>query len=132
MSAPHTSTHDAHADTDHGSHGAGSGLHFSKRDYLIGFVLSVVLTAIPFWLVMGEVLDSKQLTAFVIMAFAMVQIVVHIVYFLHMTSSAEEGWSMMALIFTAIIIVIALAGSLWVMHHLNTNTMPFHDMQKMP
>ncbi len=125
------SAHGAHSEAGHNAHGAVSHMHFSKRDYLIGFVLSVILTAIPFWLVMGEVLDSKQLTAFIIMAFAMVQIVVHIVYFLHMTSKAEEGWSMMALIFTLIIIVIALAGSLWVMHHLNTNTMPFHDMQNM-
>lgn len=113
------------------AHGAATHIHFSTRDYLIGFGLSVILTAIPFWLVMGDVLASKQLTAFVIMAFAMVQIVVHIVYFLHMTSAAEEGWSLMALIFTLIIIVIALAGSLWVMHHLNTNTMPFHEMRQM-
>lgn len=131
MSAHHSATPAAHTDADHGQHGTGVHLHISMRDYLIGFVLSVILTAIPFWLVMGDVLESKQLTAFVIMAFAMVQIVVHIVYFLHMTSGAEEGWSFMALIFTLIIIVIALAGSLWVMHHLNTNTMPFHDMQNM-
>ncbi len=131
MSAHKSSAPAAHAHTDHSHDSVTSHLHISMRDYLIGFVLSIILTAIPFWLVMGDVLDSKQLTAFVIMAFAMVQIVVHIVYFLHMTSSAEEGWSFMALIFTLIIIVIALAGSLWVMHHLNTNTMPFHDMQKM-
>ena len=131
MSAQNSSAPSTHTEAGHDHHGAGSHLHISLRDYLIGFVLSVILTAVPFWLVMGDVLESKQLTAFIIMAFAMVQIVVHIVYFLHMTSSAEEGWSFMALIFTLIIIVIALAGSLWVMHHLNTNTMPFHDMQKM-
>lgn len=132
MSAPDTATSSVHADAGHGHHGAGSHAHGSLRDYLIGFALSVVLTAVPFWLVMGDVLESRQLTAFVIMAFAMVQIVVHIVFFLHMTSRVEEGWSLMALIFTLIIIVIALAGSLWVMHHLNTNTMPFHDMRQMP
>lgn len=132
MSAPNVAPHAAHGEAGHDHHGAGGHAHGSLRDYLIGFVLSVILTAVPFWLVMSDALDNKQLTAFVIMAFAMVQIVVHIVYFLHMTSSAEEGWSLMALIFTLIIIVIALAGSLWVMHHLNTNTMPFHDMRQMP
>ncbi|WP_072395389.1 cytochrome o ubiquinol oxidase subunit IV [Hyphomicrobium sp. CS1GBMeth3] len=129
MSAPNAA---AHAEAGHEHHHADGHAHGSLRGYLIGFVLSVVLTAMPFWLVMGEVLESKQLTAFVIMAFAIVQIAVHIVFFLHMTSSAEEGWSMMALIFTLIVIVIAMAGSLWVMHHLNTNTMPFHDMRQMP
>ncbi|MCC7254013.1 cytochrome o ubiquinol oxidase subunit IV [Hyphomicrobium sp.] len=131
MSAPNAGAHTAHAEAGHDHHPAEGHAHGSLRGYLIGFALSVFLTAVPFWLVMGEVLESKQLTAFVIMAFAMVQIVVHIVFFLHMTSSAEEGWSMMALIFTLIIIVIAMAGSLWVMHHLNTNTMPFHDMRQM-
>lgn len=128
MSAPKAATHDA---TGHG-HDSGGHAHGSLRDYLIGFTLSVVLTAVPFWLVMDDVLESKGLTAIIILAFAMVQIVVHVIYFLHMTSSAEEGWSIMALIFTLVVILIALAGSLWVMHHLNTNTMPVHDVRQLP
>lgn len=125
MSGPHTHAHDAH---DHGSDGHSHG---SMKSYLIGFVLSVILTAIPFWLVMGDVLDNKALTGFIIVGFAAVQIVVHMIYFLHMDTTSEQGWNMMALIFTVIVIVIALSGSLWVMYHLNTNTMPFHDMQQM-
>jgi cytochrome o ubiquinol oxidase operon protein cyoD len=31
---------------------------------------------------------------------------------------------MMALIFTVVLVVIALSGSLWVMHNLNVNMMP--------
>ena len=65
------------------------------------------------------------------MAFAAVQIVVHMIYFLHMNSKSEGGWTMLALIFTIIVVVIALAGSLWVMYHLNTNMMPAtHDMSQ--
>ena len=37
---------------------------------MTGFVLSVILTAIPFWLVMGDVLDDTLKTSIVIMAFA--------------------------------------------------------------
>jgi len=122
---------EAHA-APHDDHGADGHTHGSLRGYLIGFVLSVVLTAVPFWLVMGGVLDSRQLTGFIVMAFAIVQIVVHMVYFLHMDTRAEQGWTMMALIFTLIVVVIALSGSLWVMYHLNTNMMPFHDMRQMP
>ncbi len=128
MSATNAESHAAH-DAGHGDDGHAHG---SLRGYLIGFFLSVVLTAVPFWLVMGEVLDSKQLTGFIVMALAVVQIVVHMVYFLHMDTRSEQGWTMMALIFTLIVVVIALSGSLWVMYHLNTNTMPFHDMQQMP
>lgn len=124
------SAHDGHG--THGAHDAHAHSHGSLRSYLIGFGLSVVLTAIPFWLVMANVLDSKQATAFLVMAFAVVQIVVHMVYFLHMDARSEEGWTMMALIFTIIMVVIALSGSLWVMYHLNTNMMPVHDMSRMP
>ncbi|CAN7368568.1 cytochrome o ubiquinol oxidase subunit IV [Bosea sp. LjRoot9] len=116
---------------DHGDHGDHVEAHGSFRGYLTGFLLSVVLTAIPFWLVMNNVLDNKQATALVIMAFAVVQIVVHMVFFLHMNGRSEGGWTMLALIFTIILVVIALTGSLWVMYHLNTNMMPGHDMSQM-
>ena len=86
--------------------------HASMRDYAIGFVLSVILTAIPFWMVMTMPL-SAGVTAAIIMGFAVVQIVVHMVYFLHMTPKAEGGWSMTSLLFTIIVVVIMLAGSLW-------------------
>ncbi|BAV50757.1 bo3-type chinol oxidase, subunit IV [Mesorhizobium loti] len=124
------SAHD-HA-ADHG-HAHGGAAHGSFRGYLIGFVLSVILTAIPFWLVMSGAIDNKQATAIVIMAFAVVQIVVHMVFFLHMNTASEGGWSMLALIFTLILVVIVLTGSLWVMYHLNANMMPgLHDMREMP
>lgn len=104
--------------------GPGPEPHGSLRDYTIGFLLSVVLTAVPFWLVMGDVSWSKQTIAFVIMAFAAVQMVVHMVYFLHMTPKSEDGWTLTSLVFTLILVVITLAGSLWVMYHLDTNMMP--------
>jgi len=111
-----------HAHNDHG-HDDGA-YHATTKGYLIGFVLSVVLTAIPFWLVMGEVLDNANTTAFIILGFAAVQIVVHMVYFLHMNSKVEGGWSMLTLLFTSLILFIMLAGSIWVMYHLNHNVMP--------
>ena len=106
---------------------AGPEPHGSLRDYAIGFALSVVLTAIPFWLVMGDVSWSKQTIAFVIMAFAAVQMIVHMVYFLHMTPKSEDGWTLTSLVFTLILVVITLAGSLWVMYHLDNNMMPRHE-----
>ncbi|PSJ61537.1 cytochrome o ubiquinol oxidase subunit IV [Pseudaminobacter soli (ex Li et al. 2025)] len=119
-------SHDIHAHGDAGAHG-------SLKSYLIGFALSVVLTAIPFWLVMTGAIDNKQATAIVVMAFAAVQIVVHMVFFLHMNTTSEGGWSILALIFTVVLVVIVLTGSLWVMYHLNVNMMPgLHDMRQMP
>ena len=108
--------------------------HGSLRGYLTGFVLSVVLTAVPFWLVMGNVFGDTRATAIVILALAFVQIVVHMVYFLHMNTRSEGGWTMLALIFTAVLVIITLSGSLWIMFHLNANMMPMSpaDMRNMP
>ena len=99
----------------------------SVRSYMTGFVLSVILTAIPFAVVMGGGFESRLLTMAVVVGMAVVQIVVHMVYFLHMNTRSDEGWTMMALIFTLIILVVVLAGSIWVMYHMNTNMMPTMD-----
>lgn len=123
--------HNEHAVDHHGAHhDTEAHDHGSFRSYMIGFLLSVVLTAIPFWLVMTGVL-APQTTGLIITAFAVVQIVVHMIFFLHMNHKSEGGWNMLALIFTIVIVVIAVTGSVWVMYHLNTNMMPVHDMQGM-
>ena len=132
----HSHDHDnghghGHDDDEHAGHG-------SLKSYAIGFVLSVILTAIPFWLVMNKTFENSSTTAFVILAFAAVQMVVHMVYFLHMNTRVEGGWSMLALVFTLVLVIITLAGSIWVMYHLNTNMMPGmspdggHQMHQMP
>lgn len=107
--------HDSHhMHTDHGSF----------RSYMTGFILAVILTAIPFGLVMYPVFDSPGITALVILGLGMVQIVVHMVYFLHMNTKSEGGWTMLALIFTVMLVFIVLSGSLWVMYNLDHNMMP--------
>ena len=125
----HSDGHDDH----HDDHSDGAS-HSTLKGYLTGFVLAVILTAIPFWIVMSGGLGKSNTTALVIMGFAVVQIVVHMIYFLHMNARSEGGWTMLALIFTLVLVVITLSGSIWVMYHLNHNMMPnmMHDMQNMP
>ncbi|MDW9856202.1 cytochrome o ubiquinol oxidase subunit IV [Sinorhizobium meliloti] len=130
----HAPSHEDAFEAHHGhSHNHDAG-HGTLKSYMTGFVLSVILTAIPFWLVMADVLDSAVLTAAIIMALGALQIVVHMIFFLHMNTRSEGGWTMMALIFTILLVAIALSGSLWVMHHLNTNMMPMSPemMKNMP
>ena len=115
----------AHHDHGHGDGGGGAS-HGSFGGYVTGFVLSVILTAIPFWLVMNGVIASAGMTAAVILGFAAVQIVVHMVYFLHMNGKIEGGWTMLSTIFTVVFVAIAIAGTLWVMFHMNANMMPDH------
>lgn len=105
------------------SHGDTHG-HGSKRSYLVGFALSAVLTAIPFWLVMANPLGHAGVTAALVIAFAVLQILVHTYCFLHVNTQGEGGWTLIAYVFTAVILLITIAGSLWIMYHLNTNMMP--------
>lgn len=115
------------------AHAEDGASHSTLKGYMTGFVLAVILTAIPFWLVIGKVFATSTVTAIVVLAFAAVQIVVHMVYFLHMNGKSEGGWTMLALLFTLVLVVITLSGSLWVMYHLNHNMMPsMHDMRNMP
>jgi cytochrome o ubiquinol oxidase operon protein cyoD len=108
------------------------GYHATVKGYVVGFLLSVVLTAIPFWLVMAKVLPPGT-TVFVILGFAAAQMLVHMVYFLHLNAKVESGWSLLALLFTAVLVFILLAGSIWVMYHMNTNMMPMdpHTVRNM-
>lgn len=122
----------AHKPQDHGEHHHDAQGSF--RSYMTGFVLSVILTAIPFWLVMGNVLNDTLTTSIVIMALAAVQIVVHMIYFLHMNTKSEGGWTFLALLFTLTLVVITLAGSIWVMYHMDQNMMPMspHEALQKP
>jgi len=115
---------DHHHDHDHAHGHADEGSHSTLKGYATGFLLSVVLTAIPFWLVMGKVFDKSSVTALVILGFAAVQVVVHMIYFLHVNAKAEGGWNMLGLIFTLMLLFIMMSGSVWVMYHLNHNMMP--------
>jgi len=101
---------------------SGAG-HATVKTYLVGFVLSVILTAIPFALVMTHAASAAILIPAVI-AIGIVQICVHLVYFLHMNRSASQIWNNAAFAFAVIVVGILVIGSLWIMYHLNMNMMP--------
>jgi cytochrome o ubiquinol oxidase operon protein cyoD len=99
---------------------------------MTGFVLAVILTIIPFFMVMARPIESPGYTAAVVLICALAQILVHMVFFLHMTPRAEDGWLLLSTIFTIVLVVITLAGSLWIVFHLNRNMMPGaaeHEME---
>jgi cytochrome o ubiquinol oxidase operon protein cyoD len=97
--------------------------HASVKSYLVGFVLSIILTAIPFGLVMdsGHYGLTAETVLGSILLLAVVQVFVHIVYFLHMDRSAEQRWNVLAFSFTILILVIVVAGSVWIMHNATAN-----------
>ena len=123
MAAQHT--HGQH-DDDHFD--GEQDFHVSYKGYATGFLLSVILTAIPFWLVMAKVIADRNTAVLVLGGFAVIQILVHMVYFLHMNGKIQGGWTLLSTIFTVVFVAITIAGTLWVMFHMNTNMMPDHPV----
>lgn len=132
MSAQHTIHAPAHHGHDEQHHGGDSGPHSTFSGYMMGFVLSIVLTAIPFWLVMAKVIADRNTAVLVLGGFAVVQILVHMVFFLHMNGKVEGGWTLLSTIFTVVFVAIAISGTLWVMFHMNANMMPEHPTPTPP
>jgi cytochrome o ubiquinol oxidase operon protein cyoD len=104
--------HDTHHEGNHGS----------VKSYMIGFVLSVILTAIPFGLVMYPSLP-KDLTVMIVVALAVIQVVVHLVYFLHMDRSKEQRSNVTTFLFTVMVIALLVGLSLWIMFSIHTSMM---------
>lgn len=94
--------------------------HGTLKSLATGFLLSVVLTVLPFALVMSGT-ASRALVIPIIVAAALVQILVHLHYFLHLDFSRRESRNVAALVFTVLIVAILVGGSVWIMmniHHM--------------
>ena len=96
---------------------SGTGLN-------IGFLLAVILTLIPFGLVMTDAFEDTVSTALIIMGLGVLQIIVHMVYFLQLNRRAERSWTLPALIVTVLLVAILLVGTLWGMPPLEGNAVP--------
>ena len=92
------------------------------RAYVIGLALALVLTAIPFALVYFHLL-AGQAVFFVIAASAIIQILVHLKYFLHLDLTDTPRENLLALAFAAILIFLMVGGSLWIMFDLHHRMM---------
>jgi cytochrome o ubiquinol oxidase operon protein cyoD len=102
-----------------GSIGASRG---NFKSYATGFILSIVLTVIPFALVMsGAVSRSAALIG--IIGAAIVQMLVHLHVFLHLDASSDARWNVLALLFTLLIMALFVGGTIWIMYNLNYRMM---------
>ncbi len=106
-----------------GSKPDAQGYRHDLRGYLTGFGLAVVLTVIPFALVaMGDTLDRATVIA-VVAGLGVVQLFVHLRYFLHVDFSREEREKVYLLAFSALLLFLMAAGTIWVLVNMNTRMM---------
>ena len=92
--------------------------HASLRNYLIGFVAAVVLSVIPFWLVASQALPPQR-TLLIIGIAAVLQVLVHLRFFLHINFTTTPRENILALAFTAVLIFLMVGGSFWIMFDLH-------------
>jgi cytochrome o ubiquinol oxidase subunit IV len=84
------------------------------KSYVTGFLLALILTAIPFALVAAGPL-TRPATLGIIAVAAILQILVHLRFFLHLDLTSTPRENLLAILFTAILIVIMVGGSFWIM-----------------
>lgn len=116
------------------SHSHGGQAHGSVKEYVIGLVLSIVLTVIPFALVMHIVekggMAESGLSSTVVVGTILLccigQLLVQAVFFLHMNGSSESSWNVMSSLYVVFVVVALVVGSIWIFEHLNHNMLMGH------
>ncbi|KAF1017837.1 MAG: cytochrome o ubiquinol oxidase subunit IV [Burkholderia sp.] len=109
----HSPAHDRHDEAAHGT----------VSNYLVGFVLSVILTVASFSVVLGGWFASTTMMVIALAVLAAVQIVIHLIFFLHMNTSSGQRWNLTAFVYMVLTVVILIVGSLWIMHNVSMNMM---------
>ena len=108
----------------------GSGTISGVSSYLIGLGLAVVLTGASFWAA-GTGLIYGPAVPVALATLAIAQMGVHVVFFLHITTAPDHTNNILALAFGILIVTLIVAGSLWIMAHLDHNMMPMSQLIQM-
>jgi cytochrome o ubiquinol oxidase operon protein cyoD len=108
----------------------GGGIGSRVLGYLTGLGLAILLTATSFF-VAGTDLVWQPSIPVALVVLAMAQMGVHLVFFLHITTGPDNTNNVLALAFGVLIVLLVMAGSLWIMANLNHNMMPMDQMMQM-
>jgi cytochrome o ubiquinol oxidase operon protein cyoD len=119
MSNEHTHAHAVeHQDASHGS----------LKSYIVGFALSILLTFLSFGCVMSGAVPHDLILPGIVV-FCVAQVLVQLVFFLHLSAKPGQRDNLSIGVFTLLIIAIVVVGSLWVLHNMNVSMM--HPVQTM-
>lgn len=108
--------------TQHAEHG-------TTKSYVIGFVLSIVFSLIPYFVVVNKSMSGTALQA-TILVFAMIQMLIQITFFLHLGRGPKPDWNLFFFISTAGIIAVVVGGSVFIIDNLHYNMSPEEKVKK--
>jgi cytochrome o ubiquinol oxidase operon protein cyoD len=100
-------------------HGAGHG---SLNSYVVGFLLSIVLTLVAYFMVTEQVLEGRTLLLGIV-GLAVAQLLVQLIFFLHLGRESRPRWNLTVFFFMLIVLTILVAGTLWIMENLDYHMM---------
>ncbi len=108
----------------------GSGVAHGVRGYLIGLALAAGLTLASFYCAASGLIYGPAIPA-ALVALAVAQMGVHLVFFLHLTTGPDNTNNVLALAFGILIVSLVIFGSLWIMANLNHNMVPMSQLMRM-
>lgn len=92
------------------------------KSYIAGFVLSLLLTMATYLVAISHILAGRALVG-AIVALALTQLVVQLLFFLHLGNENRPWWNLQIFLFMGMVVAILVFGSLWIMSNLDYNTM---------
>jgi len=101
----------------------------TSRSFVVGLLLSLVLTFAAYYAVVYHVFGTTELTIFIIVL-AFVQLAVQLYYFLHMGREPKPRWNLYVFLSTFSVILFIVVASIWIMHHLHYNLMSPSEMME--
>jgi cytochrome o ubiquinol oxidase operon protein cyoD len=99
------------------------GWNASYKPHFLGFVMSFLLIVAVYRIVMDHELRDALLVTTVVV-FTVLSALIQLVFFLHLGMESKPHWFMMTFLFSALVIVIVIGGSLWIMNNINYDLMP--------
>ena len=122
---------DTSIDTAPGDEGTGEGTEgHAISTYVIGLALAIGLTCVSFFIARTTLVWTPSIPV-ALAVLAVAQMGVHLVFFLHITTGADNLNNSLALAFGLLIVFLVMGGSIWIMGHMNHNMMPMGQMMQM-
>ena len=106
--------------------GIGAGI----RGYVLGLALAIGLTLASFWVARTHIIYGPGIPV-ALVALAVAQMGIHLVFFLHITTAPDNANNVLALAFGVLIVFVLVFGTVWVMAHMNHNMVPMQEMMRM-
>jgi cytochrome o ubiquinol oxidase operon protein cyoD len=93
------------------------GWNLSLKPLYLGFTLTVIFLTAAYRIVTRYHLSKEGLFV-TLMSLAVIQAVLQLAFFMHLGLQKKNHWYLITFLFTLLIIIIVVSGSLWIMQNI--------------